>query len=338
MLSGSLSRRHLLLSGIGAAFAMTVPARAQNTNWEQIVEAAKKEGGVTIYSSQGLKQLNDLAKRFEAKYGIPVQVVRAVETDLWPRIDVEQGSGAGIADIMSAAGTGPVVDRSRRGFAVPPVGPAFDDPLYNKASRVPEGTYFENSAVVLTFSWNTDLWPKGLNTYEDILDPELRGKVGVVLARTQSQVDFYLYLTRKYGEDFVPKLAAQKPHLYPGVLPIAQAVVSGEIAVGLHTESMIDEKEAGAPVESRFLPDPWGARYYAMILKSAPHPNAAQLLANFMITREGQEALSRKAGAVLPDIPGSVAYTSNIAPQDLSTLTADFVRDYSEKWNALFTP
>lgn len=336
MLNASLNRRVMVLSAAVLLLSGLSPASAQTAAWDKLVEDARKEGGVTIYSSQGLKQLNELGKRFEAKYGIPVQVVRAVETDLWPRIDVEHETGAGIADIMSAAATGPIIERSRKGFAVAPAGPAFDDPVYDKAARVPEGTYFENGAVVLTFSWNTALWPQGLTTYEDILDPALKGKVGVVLARTQSQVDFYLYLTRKYGEEFITRLAAQEPHLYPGVLPIAQAVASGEIAVGLHTESMVDEKAAGAPVESRFLPDPWGARYYGMILKSAPHPNAAQLLANFMITREGQEALSRKAGSVLPDVPGTVAYTKNIAPQDLSKLTQDFVRQYTEKWNALF--
>jgi hypothetical protein len=55
-----------------------------------------------------------------------------------------------------------------------------------------------------------------------------------------------------------------------------------------------------------------------------------------MITPEGQEMIARKAGAVLPNIEGSVASTANVPEQDLSKLTPAYVQEFSEKWNALF--
>jgi iron(III) transport system substrate-binding protein len=80
----------------------------------------------------------------------------------------------------------------------------------------------------------------------------------------------------------------------------------------------------------------WGARFNTSILQTAPHPNAAQVLANFMITEPGQEAIARKAASVLPDVVGTVTTVDKVRVQDLSVLTEDFVAEYQAKWNDLF--
>ena len=61
----------------------------------------------------------------------------------------------------------------------------------------------------------------------------------------------------------------------------------------------------------------WGARFNTSILDIAPHPNAAQVLANFIITEPGQEAIARKAASVLPDVPGAVTTVDKVRVQDL---------------------
>ena len=70
-----------------------------------------------------------------------------------------------------------------------------------------------------------------------------------------------------------------------------------------------------------------------MILE-APHPAAAQLLANYMVTAEGQEAINKGFGAVMKDIPG----TYFVAPRTtkLSEFTPKKVSDYITYWNSLF--
>jgi iron(III) transport system substrate-binding protein len=324
----------------GLAFALATPfivaAQEGSHEWQKITEAGRKEGAVTIYSGQGLKQLNDLAARFKKNYGIDVQVVRAVENELWPRVDVEGQSCKGIADIMVGAAEQLVAEREAKGFAVPVRGPAFDNPQYNRAVRAPNGTTFETNAAVLTFSWNTELWPQGVKDYPDILNPALGGKIGVPQGQTPSQVDFYLYLTEEYGSDFIDKLAALKPQVYPGALPLGQAATSGEIAVAAYGEPLIDEKEAGAPVDWGLAPKPWGARFYGMVLKCAPHPDAAQLLANFIVTREGQEAIARKTASVLPNIPGTLTTTDTVRRADLKKLTPEFVKTFADRWQQLY--
>lgn len=311
-------------------------ANAPSADWAAIVEAAKKEGTVTIYSGQGLKQLNDMATRFKAKYGIDVQVVRALETDFIPKVEAEFRTGAGIADVYVITVKPRLDAQQAEGYFVPVVGPAFDNPDYNRAERAPEGVSFEVSAAPMTFSWNTELWPQGLKTTADILDPGLKGQVGIMRPSVATFVDFYSYMTDLYGADFMERLAAQEPRIYPGALAMAQALGAGEVAAIIYGEVQTDEKAAGAPVDSGFEEKPWGARFYGNVLKTAPHPNAAQLLADFMVSQEGQEVLARKAGSVLPDIAGAVIHNSRVRHLDWDRLSPKAVEDFVTRFNELF--
>jgi iron(III) transport system substrate-binding protein len=315
-----------------AALAQAAPAA-----WDKVVEAAKKEGSATIYSGQGLDQLNEFAARIKKEYGISVTVVRAVENDLWPKVQAEHDTGRGICDLFVSADLGAVKDASAKGYTLAVAGPAFDNPTYDKASRIPEGTYFEADAAILTFSWNTDLYPKGIKDYPDILDPALAGKIGVVNPVHPAMVAFYKYLEENYGPEYVTKLAALKPRIYAGALPLGQAVISGEVAAVIYGAPLIDEKKKGAPVDWGLAKKPFGARFYGQVLKSAPHPNAAQVLANYMVTQSGQEAIARSVAAVLPKVDGAIAATADVPPLDLTKLTPENVRAYQDKWKSLFT-
>jgi iron(III) transport system substrate-binding protein len=293
---------------------------------------------VTIYSSQGLDQLNDFGKKFEARYGIPVTIVRGVDGDNLAKITAEKETGKGIADVWVSASQ-PVIEAKAKegGWFVPATGPDFDTVAYDKAKHYKPGDYFEVGAAILTFGWNTQSYEKGIKDYPDLLDPALAGgKIGVVEPSAASFVDFYNYLTETYGPDYVQKLAAQKPRIYPSSLPMAQALTSGEIDAATFVQVLSDEKEQGAPVDSGLAEKAWGARFYGMVVKTAPHPNAAQLLADFLVTPEGQGAVQRKASTVLKDVPGAVTDNSTVRVQDLAALTPEKVAAYQTEWNAMF--
>ncbi|MBW6493332.1 MAG: extracellular solute-binding protein [Burkholderiaceae bacterium] len=301
-----------------------------------MIDAAKLEGSVTIYSAQGLKQLNALAEKFTETYGIKVEVVRAIDADLIPKVTVEFETGRGIADVVVNSSLLAIADQEAKGYFVPVIGPAFDNPDYKREERMPRGVSFESNATILTYSWNTELVPDGIKDYDDIFRPELEGLIAIPRASVSTIVDFYFYLHENYGEDFTDRLAAMKPRIYPSALTAAQALSSGEVAVILFGEPQIDEKAIGAPVETGFAPSIWGARFYVNTMKVAPHPNAAQLLANFMVTPAGQEAIARKAASALPNIPGAVANMDDVRRPDPAKLTAEAVTAFQEKFTALF--
>ena len=322
-----------------AASAATTAGAASSAEWDAIVAKAKNEGKVTIYSSQGLDVLNDLAAKFKAKYGITLEVVRGIDSELIPKVDAEIKTGNHVADIFAFANQQWGVDNAPKSVFVAPTGPAFNDPAYAKASLVSaDGTMFVTTAAVFAYGWNTDRQSKGLTGYADLLDPSLSGgKVGVIDVHTSPVlVDFYQYLEAQNGPDFLTKLAAQKPKIYPSALPIGQALTSGEIAASVYTTPLVDEKAKGAPVDFGVPAKAWGARFYDVALKGSPHPNAAMVLANFMISQEGQAALARKSASVLPGTPGAVTTVDKVAPQDLTKLTPDVVAAYQAKWDQMF--
>lgn len=323
----------LALSACGGSSPAESAAVASGS-WNDIVAAAEKEGKVTVYSGQGTDQLNELAKKFQAKYPkVKVEMVRGVETALAPKVEAEARTGKGIADFFVTTDR-PWLEANKANFLAPR-GPSFDDPAYNRAENVLDSNAFVVTAAILTFAWNTERYGKQLTDYSGLLDPALAdGKIGLPPIKGATFVDFYQYLEENYGADYLTKLAAQKPRLYPSALPMAEALSSGEIAAATFVQPQVDEKEAGAPVEWGVAKPSWGARFQGVLLKSAPHPNAAQLMADFMISKDGQTAIARKAGAVLPDVPGSVDVTTNVRKP--STMTPDQIREYEQKLSELF--
>jgi iron(III) transport system substrate-binding protein len=323
-------------SGSGAT------AVAPSAGIDELVAAAQKEGKVTIYSAQALDALNNLAAAFKKKYpGIEVEVVRGVDGDLSTKIETEFNTGKGIADFFVTASLPWVQTQAKAGRFVAPAGPELTGKgTYDAKQYVHDGLYFETNAAVLTFGWNTQLYPKGLTDYTDLLDPALAGgKIGVIDPSAASIVDFYLWLEETYGADFVTKLAAQKPKIYPSALPMGQALGSGEIAAGsfVAPTTLEPAKAKGAPVAYKVrAAGAWGARYYGMVLKSGQHPNAAQLLANFMVTPEGQALITPYAGSVQPNVPNVLITNDKVRLQDPSMLTPDAVTAYQIKWKSLF--
>ncbi|MEU4227675.1 extracellular solute-binding protein [Nonomuraea sp. NPDC026600] len=332
----------LSLAACGGGGETQVQAVPASAGVDALIEAAKKEAKITVYSAQGLDALNALASAFEAKYpGIDVEPVRGVDGDLSVKIETEFQTGKGIADMFVSASLPWVQKHAKDGRFLAPTGPELTGKgAYDIKKYVHPGNYFETNSAVLTFGWNTKLYTKGLTDYTDLLDPALSGgKIGVIEPTAASIVDFYLWLEETYGADFVQKLAAQKPRIYPSALPMTEALSSGEIAAGTFVAplSLVPAKAKGAPVDFKMPPTgAWGARYYGMVLKSGTHPNAAQLFADFMVTAKGQELITPAAGAVLPDIPGTLITNDKVRLQDPAKLTPEVVTAYHTKWKSLF--
>ncbi len=306
--------------------------------WHQVIEDAKTEGVVTIYSSNTTEQLTELATRFRNEYGIRVDVVRDVDANLHQKIGAELTTGNMVADVVLQATPAWSENLGTTGKLTAPVGPAVTASEYDAAALLRPSHDFVTNASVGTFAWNTDRLPEGLTGYQDLLDPALAGgKIGTVLPTSAAHIDLYEnYLDNVGGADYMERLAAQKPRIYPGALPLAQALASGEIAAATFVQDQTKEAEAGAPVASGFDDTVWGGPMYAGILTDAPHPAAAQLLANYLVTPAGQEAISYRAASVLPDIASAVITIDKVAPQDTAAMTPEALEALKVRFNQLF--
>lgn len=320
-----------------APVATTALPAAKVDAWEDIVEKAKKEGKVTLYSSQNPAFLAEMGEKFKAKYGITLEVFRDIDNNIVTKVEAEKQTGKGIADVLAQAGAPWQVQRDAEGgWFVPPVGPNFSAATFDKSKNMSKsGNYFTSSAAILTFGWNTKLFPKGMRDYTDALDPSLgTGRVGIIEPANAAITDFYLYLEEKYGTGFLAKLSSMRPRIYVSSLPMAQALTSGEISVGLFVAPLITEKAAGAPVDWALSDTIWGARFNTAILKTAPHPNAAQVLADFMLTKEAQEAIAKNSGSLLPGI--GIGTTDRVRVQAVDKLTPAGISAFQERWRILF--
>ena len=84
--------------------------------------------------------------------------------------------GNGIADVYVSADTAWWATTAADGHIIPMTGPAFDDPAYDRAELVHDDTYFEVSAVVFGYGWNTDHVPDGLTAMDRRPRPRVRGQ------------------------------------------------------------------------------------------------------------------------------------------------------------------
>lgn len=316
----------------------TAPTDAGDADWDSVVAQAEEEGSVTYYSTQNLPNVEALEKAFEAAYpNIDMSIVRGLPNDLHPRLETEASTGRGEADVYTTADVRWVSEKDGEGFFTAVTGPNFDSDGYDRDKYNPDGTWFVSHAATIGYGWNTELWPDGLSGYEDLLDPELAGgKIGVVEPGGEAQLDWYTYIEEEFGEDYIKDLAAQEPRIYAGGTAIIEALTSGEIFATPYASPTIRAAiENGAPLDWDLPAKAWGTLFDSVVLESAPHPAAAQVLANFMLTKEGQTALATDYVSVMPDIDASLLPIDSIRSQP-GALTPEAIAEAQEEWRALF--
>ena len=116
-------------------------------------------------------------------------------------------------------------------------------------------------------------------------------------------------------------------------------MASGEIcgAPQAAGSAALDLKSKGAPIEYKLANkgNNWNAAFIGLILKQAPHPNAAQLLANYVMSPEGQALINFGLGTAYPGVPSSTYAPPRVArSNDLSPAK---VKAFIDRWTKLFT-
>ncbi|XVQ11039.1 extracellular solute-binding protein [Spirillospora sp. CA-255316] len=312
---------------------------AGDAAWQKLVADAKKEGRVVIYGSHAEDTLNQLGAAFEKQYGIKVQVFRAADSDLQPKLDAELKTGNHVADIVGMSDENYLKRMSASGAFADPRGPALSAPGFDrKANTLARGVH-RSVATTMSYAWNTERHPKGLRGFNDLLDPSLSGgKIGVLSPFTPAVMDFYTYLQKQNGADYLDKLAKQKPRKFQAGAAMAEALASGEIVAATQVAqvALYKAKDAGAPVDGGLANPAWGAGIYEAVLARAAHPNAAQLLINYMFSQAGQEIVANRTASVLPNIPGAATTADKTTTGGVMDARPEEFRAFVDRFNGLF--
>jgi iron(III) transport system substrate-binding protein len=283
------SWRAIAIAAAGYVLA-GVSARAadpDDTHWSQVVAAAKREGRVTLYSaSVGTQEHVAIARAFEARYGVTVDILEARASEIRERNRVEAASGRRIADVMWNGSTSTGIEEAAGMLtAIGPLPrqnallPQFDsDSLSIKLALTVYGLLINTSLV------SDAAAPK---SWRDLADPRWKGKILTDDMRALGGGAVFFFVTYEHlGREFHEALARQ----FSRALPENQRrVARGEFAIYLPMVLSESLRLKGLPVRA-IVPEE-GAPYVLFnlsLMKGAPHPNAARLLINHFMEPESR--------------------------------------------------
>jgi iron(III) transport system substrate-binding protein len=320
--------------GSSPALAQSPLATYQGADrMDKLVAAAKKEGTLTLYTTIAEKDLPTLIKPFEAKYGIKVVVWRAGTDKVLQRTLVEAKANRNEVDVVHFGS--PEMEALAREKVLQPV----DSPVYRDlvAGAVPK--HHEWAATLLSVwvqAYNTNVIKKAdlPKTYQDLLDPKWKGKLGIE-AKDEDWFATVIDLNGgmdkglKFFQDLVARngISPRKGHTL-----LNNMVVSGEVPLALTVYNYMPEqaKRKGAPIDW-FVLEPAVARSNAVgVARQAPHPAAAVLFHEYMLTDAQQ---------VMPSIDYVPTNTKVPSPmKGVRVIITDPARslDEAEKWSKLF--
>jgi iron(III) transport system substrate-binding protein len=258
-----------------------------------LLAAAKPEGSLIVYSSTNEQEGLPLFKIFEEATGIKVEYIRNADSPLMSRVAIEYRANQKAWDLFHTTTVNKLPPQMLAQFDVPEtrnIAPEARDP-----DRRWYGVYANyNSPAYNTQKVKASELPK---TYEEFAQhKEWAGKVAIDATDNvwlKAMLDYY---GEQKGTQVVKDLvAALQPVLTDGHLAMARAVGAGEYALALNQFVNLSEnvKIAGSPIEV-FALDPVALFFGEVGISAlAPHPNAARLAANFMLSQECQQFLAK---------------------------------------------
>ncbi|MGH7845169.1 MAG: ABC transporter substrate-binding protein [Candidatus Binatia bacterium] len=276
------------------------PAKRQ----QKLIEGAKKEGEVMIYSSSGLEEIRALVKAFGKKYPfLQIRYNKKGGSQLFTVAQMEFAGKKYLADIYWAGYStiGPMLrEKGMLGRYISPEGPAVGDDYKDK-----ENYWTATRISMAIFAYHAKKVPadKVPKNYPDLLDPFWKGNISV----DSSPGRFTHLLAQKYGwektEDFHKKLAEQNLRIHRGRTARVQLILAGEAlgALDINADNIIGMQKENAPLDFAVM-DPTLLSLTSVALpKTPPHPHAAALFYDFILSKEGQGALAAEDNIPIRD-------------------------------------
>ncbi len=299
---------------------------------QRLVAAAKAEGTLTLYTTIAEKDLAVLIGPFEKKYDIKVKVWRAGTDKVLQRTLTEAQAKRHEVDAVHFGA--PEMDILRREKLLRPVSsPHFKQLI---ASAVP--AHREWTATLLSVwvqAYNTNAIKKAElpKTYFDFLDPKWKGKLGIEVKNEDWFSSVATELGGEKGIAFFRELVAKNGiSTRQGHTLLNNMVVSGEVPLALTVYNYMPEaaKKKGAPIDW-FVIEPAIARANAIgIARNAPHPNAAMLFFDYMLS-EAQSLMQS-----IDYVPTSAGVDHPFSKMRIVTVDPALPSEQVEKWAKLF--
>jgi iron(III) transport system substrate-binding protein len=343
----------------GAALAQDVPALRdaapdERARLEPLIAAAKTEGSLAYWDVVIQPQTNDaLVAAFRRHYGLPdsfkVNYTLSATANLVTKVEQEIAADRVTIDVAAIGSPSWVFERAAAGDVL-----AYDSPQYRHYDKALDiglgrkGVFAFNGAYLFVPMWDADQTTFAGTSWKDVIGsvPEGRLSVGDV-SQSVAYLATYAGLRTVLDQDYFRRLAAMKPSFLIRSEQIAGRVVSGEdlLAVSGMPTRAYQYNQKGARLKF-ILPDEGVVLLpqNMFILKKAPHPNAAKLWVDFILSEQGQ-AIVVKGEAMISGRTGFKSPLPDYAPSieslklihvDWQNLSTDELKKIRAEWTATF--
>src|ERR1051325_920007 len=289
--------------------------RGSEKEWNDTIAAARKEGRVVIATSPD-PAMREIAAKFKARFGITLEHLAGSSNQLAARLETERQAGinsvdvflGGIQTVANALYAEKMLDPLKPQLILPEVvdgkkwkrgKPWFVDPEERYALR-------PYSTITGLLHINTDyVKPEDLTKATDLLQPKWRGKMATedpTVAGSGSNTAARIYIQR--GDEFTKNLyATQKTVIARDRRQLTDWLARGTypIVFGAQSSDVERMRKEGFPLKeiygfSDMPPALTGSPWLLTLMNTAPHPNAARLFVNWIVSKEGLEIYSRAEG------------------------------------------
>jgi iron(III) transport system substrate-binding protein len=259
---------------------------------QDIKQKAEAEGVIVFYASFNANDSKALADSFKQLYPkIDATFYRTTDSQLMERILTESRAGRNLWDVVIATNFYGHALKKRGMLA------AYDSPerkYFRDGYKDPQATWTSIYTNYAAFGYNTQGVPKTSvpKAHEDLLKAEWTGQIGLEARAYEWFGTMIKAMGEEKGLAFMRQLAKQV-QLRNGRTLIAQLVAAGEFrgAVAAYSQTFEVLKPAGAPVDWVYLNPVYANIHPTGISSKAPHPNAARLFMNFVLSKRGQEII-----------------------------------------------
>jgi iron(III) transport system substrate-binding protein len=280
------------------AVALFLPFRAFPQT-PSLVEQARKEGEVVIYTTMPVTLFEVFQKAAKEKYPfLNIQHIYLSSSRQVARVMLEHRSGKIQADVLGNSLEGIFYYKEQKllGRYESPEAKAMVE-----GAADPERLWFGMTTDFLITAFNTRMLPraKAPKNYDDYLNPEFKGQMAINSGVPYALIGMAGLRGDEPGRAYVKKLEQQNLRPVEGFTHMTNLLAAGEypLAIFMQASKIEDMKKKGGPVEWLPAAPTFATLSAVALVQNASHPAAARLLIDFFLSPEGQQALV-KAGKI----------------------------------------
>ena len=328
------------------------PPTSQDAAWAKVVEAAKKEGKLTIYSYNLTGDIGiAIGRAFKERYGIQIDIVTGRGAEFIQRLHAEQRMGGLVGDLND--GNPPNAKLMKEeGLTIGiadelPVLQERDVWVTDVLGLDPKDKQII-SFVFATYSLyiNTNLVKPGEEpkVWKDVLNPKWKSKMAAVNPTSSAGLlnSFGPLLMEKVIDEAFLKALYLQDLRFSFNLPDEAGILSrGERSISLSGINTVYSQfiTQGASIRAIELSDGTVLTPTVMVaFKGAAHPNATKVFINWFLSPEGQTVWAKTAGvaSIRKDVPNFLPEAARLTPKrpviTTSEDTEEAARLYKEQW------